>query len=52
MVTHIKQYDLTAPIMVPVELDHINTTVSDEKYNLLTDYPRFGRDDIAVWTVF
>lgn len=52
MVTHIKQYDLTAPIMVPIEIDHINTIVSDEKYNLLTDYPRFSRDDIAVWTVF
>jgi hypothetical protein len=52
IVTHVKQYDLLLHIMVPAEIDHINTTVSDEKYNLLTDHARFSLDHIAFWTVF
>jgi hypothetical protein len=52
MVNHIKQYDLLSPIMVPVDIDLTKTTVSDEKYNLLIDHPRFDRDQIALWTVF
>jgi hypothetical protein len=48
----VKQYDLLLHIMVPAEIDHINTTVSDEKYNLLTDHARFSLDHIAFWTVF
>jgi hypothetical protein len=51
MVTHVKQYDLLSPIMVPVDINLATTTVSDEKYNLLTDHPRFDHDQIALWTV-
>jgi hypothetical protein len=49
--THVQQYDLESPIMVPVDFDQALTTVSDKKYNLLTNYHRcFDRNHIAHWS--
>jgi hypothetical protein len=52
LASHIEHFDLDPLILVPVKFDPVLHTVSNERYNLLTDHHRLDRTHITRWSAY